>query len=160
MSEKIKEVEHALDYILCRLDSDETNCEVQKERNKLERCLKCNVPKSITILEQFIVNYKKLSEKCSQLEAIKYLKNYCEYDAEYDTDGLKPYYIDHSKYGIENAYKKSVDVLEQMCAELELYKKALNIVNTKLGRGYKDSYYLDLANKELLKQEEGKQQNA
>ena len=51
-----KQAKQALDYILCRLDSDETNCEVQKERNKVERCLKCNVPKSVIILEQFLAD--------------------------------------------------------------------------------------------------------
>lgn len=44
---------------------------------------------------------------------------------------------------------KYTALLQQAIDDLEIHKKALNIINKQFGRGYKDEYYLELARKEL-----------
>lgn len=69
--------------------------------------------------------------------ALNNLKEYEYYDGEYDT-ATKPYNEDYSKYSIENNYKKSVDILQELVdlhseeSKYENFAEMLNTIKNKL----------------------------
>lgn len=84
-------------------------------------------------------------------EAVNYLIDYKEYDNEYVDNFTKPYEID-------SGFKESVDTLQEAINDLELYKKAVEILIKQSMCNYTydawEKRILQLARKELESEKE------